>query len=141
VYTEELMADLRIQAEHLSDRSLQDRHGATHARSVLLRWQAVAVTEDVWRHYPPRDEDEARKSFERAIAALAKGVQTVPDSHELDWWEQPHRQSALAELGKLRDPKVIVAVAQLVDVATKPKAGTKRVAKALRNLQQAIYKR
>jgi hypothetical protein len=106
----------------------------THAQ--LEEARAAAAESPGW--WEPSRRLRSRKAQQdfiweaHARAVLADWQEEDIDGRELHWWagHPPPPHSAWAELGRLRDPELIVAVARLVEAA-RP-GGTKRAAQAIR---------
>jgi hypothetical protein len=61
------------------------------------------------------------------------------EGRQLAWWSQfPPPHSALAELGRIANPDMIVAVAQLIDKAQP--TGTKQAAQGIRAFRLAWHR-
>lgn len=128
------------------DRRLRRRgRPALYSPEQLEEARAAAAESPGW--WEPARLLRSRKAQQdfiweaHARAVLADWQEGNPEGRSLGWWagSPPPPHSAWAELGRLRDPDLIVAVARLIEIAEP--AGTKRAARAIRAFRLQLRER
>jgi hypothetical protein len=113
-----------------SPKSQQDHVWEKAALAVLIEWQRLTEPEWITLGHPA-----ARWS---AFSKMRPGPEGIHPDRKLDWWESQPRPSALAELGRLGNRELIVAMARLINTV-QPRT-TKEAVEGMRVFRLALNK-